>query len=52
MSSFVQPIIQGLQVLKEHKAAAQAQQQQAEQQKQKDLQQAIIQMVMQRIGEK
>ncbi len=50
MSSFVQPIIQGLQVLKEHKAAAQVQA--AEQKKQQDLQQAIIQMVMQRIGEK
>ncbi len=46
MASFVAPIIQGLQVLKEHKAALQAQE---EQQKQQTLQHAIVLAVMNHI---
>ena len=50
MAAFVQPIIQGLTVLKEHKAALDAQEAAKQAAAQQDLQRAIIQMVMQRGG--
>jgi len=49
MAGFVQPIIQGLTVLQEHKAKLAAQAQAQAEQQQRDLQQAVIQMVMQRM---